>query len=119
MGQILNRIFRITKSNFNISHNDNDGYYDDESQLKRIIDELNNHQKNDETDELNDDFPYSILKIEKSASIEEIKLAYKERIKEYHPDRLHNFGEEIQRLAIIKTKQINLAYSLIKEKKHF
>ncbi len=124
MGQILNRIFRIAKSNLNNSYNDNVGYYDEVKDLKRIIDELDDNPVNqnngtDVFEKIDNNSAYLILKIDKSAGIEEIKSAYKRRIKEYHPDRLQNFGEEIRNLANIKTKQINLAYSLIKEKRHF
>lgn len=125
MGQILNRIFRITRSNFSNLHDVNNVVYDEDDVLKKIIDELNNHTPNekinDHQDSDNMELPtaYKILQIDELSSIEEIKTAYKTRIKEYHPDRLQNFGDEIKVLAISKTKQVNLAYSLIKEEKNF
>ncbi len=51
---------------------------------------------------------YSILGIENEASQAEIKIAYRESVKQYHPDK--NFGSiEYEE----KLKQINEAYSIL------
>ena len=59
------------------------------------------------------DDPYSILGVPSGASLDEIKSAYRERIKEYHPDRVATLGAELRALAERKTKEINLAFQEI------
>lgn len=45
---------------------------------------------------------------------EELRKAYKDRMKMYHPDRVSDLGEELQQLAEEKTKEINAAFSYFK-----
>jgi DnaJ-class molecular chaperone with C-terminal Zn finger domain len=45
-----------------------------------------------------------------NASLEEIKLAYRRRIAEYHPDKTSGLGDELRALAEEKSKIINAAY---------
>ena len=53
---------------------------------------------------------YEILKVSPSASLDEIRAAYKSQIRQYHPDRVSNLGEELKELAEQKSKAINSAY---------
>ncbi len=126
MGQILNRIINIAKSNrTNISSTDS--FFEQESdELKKIIDELNSYDNKEysakeeahlKRNNMTMNRAYEILKIENHANNDEIKKAYIERIKEYHPDRLENFGDDLKELAIKRTQEINQAYSLIKSGK--
>ncbi|MFC2131461.1 DnaJ family molecular chaperone [Bacteroidota bacterium] len=131
MGQILNRMFRIAKSYSNDRNLTNEASLSKDEELKRIIEELNkkkqHHHSEDKRNKnkvlqakkIDIEEAYGILKIEKNAGIDEIKSGYKKRIKEYHPDRLENFGDEIKELARIKTREINMAYSMIKNEKGF
>ena len=130
MGQIFNRMFRIAKSYRNDRNLTNEALLSDDEELKRIIEELNEKQnRHTQTDKnknkviqnrkIDIEEAYGILKIDKNAGIDEIKSGYKKRIKEYHPDRLENFGDEIKELASNKTREINLAYSMIKNEKGF
>ena len=57
--------------------------------------------------------PYSILKIQSGASLEEIKRSYRALMKRYHPDRVNDLGEELQDLANQKTVQIQRAYDAL------
>jgi hypothetical protein len=56
---------------------------------------------------------YEILGVSPSASPAEIKLAYRHRIKECHPDRFANLGPEYQHLAEEWSKAINAAYDTL------
>jgi DnaJ domain len=54
----------------------------------------------------------TILGLSGSASIAEIRKAYKELIKQNHPDRVNDMSPALMRLAESETKKINAAYQL-------
>jgi preprotein translocase subunit Sec63 len=54
--------------------------------------------------------PYQVLGLTAGASADEITRAYREQIKLYHPDRVADLGEDLQRLAHDKTVEIQRAY---------
>lgn len=56
---------------------------------------------------------YSVLGIEPSASIDEIKSQKKKLLKRYHPDLYANQGEEMIKKATNKAQSINHAYEII------
>ncbi len=53
---------------------------------------------------------YEVLGIKESASALEIKIAYKKKMQQYHPNKVASLGEEFQSLAEEKVKKINNAY---------
>lgn len=53
---------------------------------------------------------FRILEVSESASREQIVTAYKQKIRQYHPDKVAQMGAEIRELAEFKSKQINTAY---------
>jgi curved DNA-binding protein CbpA len=55
--------------------------------------------------------PYSVLGVSPSASDEEIKKAYRELVRKYHPDNYHN--NPLADLAQEKMKEINEAYDQV------
>lgn len=57
--------------------------------------------------------PYKILGVSRDATDEEIKKAYREMVKKYHPDNYAN--TPMAELAEEKMKEINQAYDLIKQ----
>ena len=59
---------------------------------------------------------YKILGIDSTASLEEIKKAYKDKIIKNHPDKVSHLSVELQEKARQLTVEINRAYELIKEK---
>jgi DnaJ like chaperone protein len=63
------------------------------------------------------DAPYKILEIEKSATDDEVKKAYRRMAMKYHPDKVHHLGVEYQKDAQEKFKKINEAYEDIKKKR--
>lgn len=54
--------------------------------------------------------PYAVLGIGRDASAADITHAYRARIKEYHPDRVADLGEDLRRLAHERTLTIQQAY---------
>jgi len=54
--------------------------------------------------------PYDILGIRPGASREEIKAAYREQIKLYHPDKVASLGEELRNVANRMSASITGAY---------
>ena len=57
--------------------------------------------------------PYQVLTITRGASKEEIKAAYFNLIKQYHPDKVSHLGQEFQKLADEKAQLINRAYQIL------
>jgi curved DNA-binding protein CbpA len=55
--------------------------------------------------------PYSVLGVSQSASDEEIKKAYRELVRKYHPDNYNN--NPLADLAQEKMKEINEAYDIL------
>lgn len=66
-----------------------------------------------------DNWAYTALEIQPSATNEEIKKAYREMAKKYHPDAVANLGEDIKRKATEKFKAINEAYHTLKNGRGF
>ena len=61
--------------------------------------------------------PYEILQISISASIEEIKIAYRKMASMYHPDKVAHLAPEFREMAERKMKEINIAYEALKSRK--
>ncbi len=57
--------------------------------------------------------PYEVLQVTRGASKQEIKAAYLELIKQYHPDKVSHLGKEFQEIAKEKTQAINRAYEML------
>ncbi len=62
---------------------------------------------------------YEILGIEKSATEEEIKKAYRQMALKYHPDRVTHLGEDVRKSAEEKFKKVQEAYETVKKEKGF
>ena len=59
--------------------------------------------------------PYAVLGIDKNATDDDVKKAYRRLAMKYHPDRVETMGEEIKRNAEKQFKEINEAYEKIKK----
>ena len=60
---------------------------------------------------------YRILEVAVSATDEEVKAAYRKKVKENHPDKLAHLGPEIQKAANERLQKINEAYEKIKRER--
>ena len=58
---------------------------------------------------------HEILGVPANATWEEIQKAYKEKIKQYHPDKVSHLGEEFSHLASEKFLEIQKAYDALKK----
>ncbi len=63
-------------------------------------------------------YAYTILEIDKSATDDEIKKAYRRMAMKYHPDKLANMGEEFQQAGQEKFRKVNEAYQAIKKERN-
>ncbi len=60
--------------------------------------------------QVDNDRYYRILEIEKGASKDEMKKAYRKMVKKFHPDKLGDIGEEAKKTAIEKFRMVQEAY---------
>ena len=65
------------------------------------------------------DSAYKILGIDSNATDEEVKKAYREMAKKYHPDKVAYLGEEVRKSAEQKLQEVNEAYEKIKKQRGF
>ena len=60
--------------------------------------------------------PYTILEVDRNATAEEIKKAYRRLVNKYHPDKVVHLGEEFKKLAEKHFKEVQEAYQKIKDR---
>lgn len=63
------------------------------------------------------DSAYKILGVQKTASDEELKKAYRAMAVKHHPDKVANMGEDVQNSAKLKFQKINEAWDKIKKER--
>jgi DnaJ like chaperone protein len=64
------------------------------------------------------DSSYKILEIERTASDDEVKKAYRRMAMKYHPDKVSHLGEDYRKSADEKFKKVNEAYEKIKKERN-
>jgi DnaJ like chaperone protein len=65
------------------------------------------------------DASYKILEVDRNATPEEIKKAYRNMALKYHPDKLGHLGDDIRKASEEKFKKVNEAYEKIKRDRGF
>ena len=58
--------------------------------------------------------PYKVLGLDRNATDDEIKKAYRRLAMKYHPDKVEGMGDEVKRNAEAQFREINEAYEQIK-----
>ncbi|MGB6269126.1 MAG: DnaJ domain-containing protein, partial [Olleya sp.] len=56
---------------------------------------------------------------QKTATVDQIKKAYRIMAKKYHPDRVEHLGDEHKKGAEDKFKQVQKAYEYLQEERGF
>jgi DnaJ like chaperone protein len=64
------------------------------------------------------DSSYKILEIDRTATDEDVKKAYRRMAMKYHPDKVSHLGEEFRKSADEKFKKVNEAYDKIKKERN-
>jgi len=67
----------------------------------------------------NPDSAYKILEIERTATVSEIKKAYRDMVKKYHPDKLQHMDEVYQKGAEEKFRKVQEAYEQLQKEHRF
>ena len=60
---------------------------------------------------------YKILEITKVATNDEVKKAYRKMVKKHHPDKVRHLGEEYQKGAEEKFRQVQKAYEQVQKER--
>ena len=55
--------------------------------------------------------PYQVLGVSRSASLDEVKSAYRKLALKYHPDKVNHLGDEFKAMAEKRFKEIQEAYN--------
>ena len=63
------------------------------------------------------DSAYKILGVDREASVEDLKKAYRKMANKYHPDKVSHLGEDFRKAAKEKFQKLNEAFSQIKKER--
>ncbi|MBU1008581.1 MAG: TerB family tellurite resistance protein [Bacteroidetes bacterium] len=63
------------------------------------------------------DSAYKILEIESTATDEEVKKAFREMARKYHPDKVSHLGDDVRKAAEQKFQEVANAYDKIKQER--
>src|SRR5690606_19339037 len=114
--QLLHFLFGIAKADTHVSE-------DEVRQIYTIAGYLNISSKDYESIKAmffnSKDNAYKVLEIDKTATVEEIKAAYRKMAKKYHPDKVAHLGEEHRKGAEDKFRQVQEAYEHLQKELRF
>ncbi len=132
---IFDRIKRIISSNINDDARSFSTILDEsDEQLRRLIDELGKRQSSGTNDSARQQTPpssrpspqativyraYTLLGIKPTASVQEIKSAYRTKMREVHPDRFASASAQAQEEAKRKAQELNMAYEILERVRGF
>ncbi len=87
---------------------------EDENGHIYITEQAKSSEQSFDTRKLTTEICFQILGVQKNSSPREIKTAYRNKIKEYHPDKVSQLGSRLQEVAEEESKQINAVYEFLK-----
>lgn len=61
--------------------------------------------------------PYAVLEVAPNATDDEVKKAYRRMAMKYHPDKVAQLGEEVQKAAAEKFKKVQQAYEAVQRQR--
>ena len=61
---------------------------------------------------------YEVLGVDKKASADDIKRAYRRMAMKYHPDKVSHLGEDFKKVAQEKFRKVKDAYDKIKKQRN-
>ena len=59
-----------------------------------------------------------VLGLRGRITFDDVKRCYRERMQEYHPDKVNSLGQKLRELADSEAKKINVAYEFFRRKYH-
>ena len=92
---------------------------DIENENTKLKDQLNSLQTTvslQRSDILGKSDPWALLDVSRSASLEEIKKAYKEKVKKYNPHIVETLADDVKSMVNDSCREINLAYAALRKK---
>jgi len=114
--QVIHFLFSIAQADGHVSN-------PEVQEINRISHYLNIQMRDFESIKAmffkNPDSAYKILEITPKASIPEIKKAYREMVKKYHPDKLQHMDEVYRKGAEDKFRKVQEAYEQIQKERGF
>ncbi|MBX7155932.1 MAG: DnaJ domain-containing protein [Bacteriodetes bacterium] len=135
---ILQRAFKIAKALVTGKTGGSSASDFEKEELRKIVEELNNstpranyQTKNTNQRKQNAENPspniteikvrnaYKTLGLKPSASNTEIKSAYRNLIRQYHPDVVSHLSRDQQAQAMKKSQEINVAYEFLQQIRKF
>jgi DnaJ like chaperone protein len=107
---------------FGIAQADGEVATEEHQLIKQICNQMGISSKDYESIQAmfipNTDADYKILEIDRSASDDEVKKAYRRMAMKYHPDKVSQLGEDVQKAAKEKFQRLSQAYENIKKERN-
>ena len=114
--QIIHFLFSIAQADGHVS-------FPEVEKIKEIAGYLTIGQRDFESIKAmffkNPDSAYKILEIERNATVDEIKKAYRTMAKKYHPDKLQHMDEAYRKGAEDKFRKVQEAYEQLQKERGF
>lgn len=114
--QLIHFLFGIAKADGTVTS-------DEERQIYTIAGYLGINSKDYESIKAmfynSSDNAYKVLEIDKTATVDDIKKAYRKMAMKYHPDKVRHLGKEHQEGAEEKFRQVQAAYEQLQKERGF
>lgn len=89
---------------------------EDQSHEDRPFSEEGGDPTDAKLEELTDDSAAQILGLETPITMQDARSAYRDKIAQYHPDKVAHLGPKLREVAELESKRINAAYEYLEQK---